>query len=112
MATSEIEETMKRLMAHKGVQAVVIVNNEGIPIRTSPAVRAALHPAARRHARAARREARGPRLTPPRFLELLPCQVLVLGDDDFLELSLADRALVVLHQEADPDAAPVADVEW
>ena len=52
----------------------------------------------------------GPRLTLPRFLELLPCQVLVLGDDDLLELSLADRALVVLHQEADPDAAPVADV--
>ena len=53
---------------------------------------------------------RGPRLTLPRFLELLPCQVPVLGDDDLLELSLADRALVVLHQEADPDAAPVADV--
>ena len=35
MATSEIEETMKRIQAHKGVIAVVIVNNEGIPIRFS-----------------------------------------------------------------------------
>ena len=37
MASSEVEETLKRLMAHKGVTSVVIVNGEGIPIRTSPA---------------------------------------------------------------------------
>jgi len=32
---SEIDETMKRLLAHKGVQTVVIFNNEGIVIRTA-----------------------------------------------------------------------------
>ncbi len=35
--SGEIEETMKRLVAHKGVQMAVIVNSDGIPIRTSPA---------------------------------------------------------------------------
>ena len=34
---SEVEECIKRLVAHKGVQQVVIVNYEGIPIRTYPA---------------------------------------------------------------------------
>lgn len=34
---SEIEETLKRLMSHKGVQAAVIINSEGIVIRTMPA---------------------------------------------------------------------------
>ena len=34
---AEIEETLKRLMAHKGVQMAVIVNSDGIPIRCSPA---------------------------------------------------------------------------
>ena len=35
--SSEIDETIKRLMAHKGILSVVIMNHEGIPIRTSPA---------------------------------------------------------------------------
>ena len=45
---SEIDETMKRLMAHKGVQAIVIINSDGIPIRTVPAMEpkdAVLYPA-------------------------------------------------------------------
>lgn len=29
---------MKRLMSHKGVQAAVLMNSEGIPIRTAPAM--------------------------------------------------------------------------
>ncbi|XP_060074479.1 dynein light chain roadblock-type 2-like [Ylistrum balloti] len=32
---AEIEETVKRICAHKGVQGIVIVNHEGIPIRTT-----------------------------------------------------------------------------
>ncbi|KAJ3367006.1 dynein light chain roadblock-type 2 [Allomyces macrogynus ATCC 38327] len=32
---SEVEETIKRLSAHKGVQGIVIVNSEGIPIRST-----------------------------------------------------------------------------
>lgn len=36
--TSEIEETMKRLTSHQGVQSIVIMNNEGVPIRTVPAM--------------------------------------------------------------------------
>ena len=32
---AEVEETLKRLQAHKGVQGVVIVNNDGIPIRST-----------------------------------------------------------------------------
>jgi len=32
---SEIEETLKRIQSHKGVIGVVIVNNEGIPIRST-----------------------------------------------------------------------------
>ena len=34
---SEIEETIKRIVTHKGIEAVVIVNTDGIPIRTWPA---------------------------------------------------------------------------
>lgn len=34
MAT-EVEETIKRIQAHKGVMGVIIVNHEGIPIKTS-----------------------------------------------------------------------------
>jgi dynein light chain roadblock-type len=30
-----VEETLKRLSAHKGVQGIVIVNSEGIPIRST-----------------------------------------------------------------------------
>ncbi|XP_033752758.1 dynein light chain roadblock-type 2-like isoform X2 [Pecten maximus] len=32
---AEIDETIKRISAHKGVLGTVIVNNEGIPIRTT-----------------------------------------------------------------------------
>ena len=31
----EVEETLKRLMSHKGVKGVLIMNSEGIPIRSS-----------------------------------------------------------------------------
>ena len=31
----EAEETIKRIKSHKGVQAVLIVNNEGVPIYSS-----------------------------------------------------------------------------
>ncbi|XP_077282993.1 dynein light chain roadblock [Arctopsyche grandis] len=34
MAT-EIEDTLKRIHAHKGVVGTIIVNSEGIPIKTS-----------------------------------------------------------------------------
>ena len=34
MSTSEIEETMNRLKAHKGVESIIIYNSEQIPIRT------------------------------------------------------------------------------
>jgi dynein light chain roadblock-type len=32
---SEVEETIKRLSSHKGVEGIVIVNMDGIPIRTT-----------------------------------------------------------------------------
>mmetsp|Transcript_21961 Transcript_21961/g.30514 ORF Transcript_21961/g.30514 Transcript_21961/m.30514 type:complete len:98 (+) Transcript_21961:176-469(+) len=32
---SDVEETMKRINSHKGVQGIIIVNNDGIPIRTT-----------------------------------------------------------------------------
>ncbi|XP_063217024.1 dynein light chain roadblock-type 2 [Bacillus rossius redtenbacheri] len=32
---SEVEETMKRIQSHKGVFGTIVVNSEGIPIRTS-----------------------------------------------------------------------------
>uniref|UniRef100_A0A6T8N3X4 Dynein light chain roadblock n=1 Tax=Hemiselmis andersenii TaxID=464988 RepID=A0A6T8N3X4_HEMAN len=32
---SEVEETLRRLKEHKGVKGVVIVNQDGIPIRTT-----------------------------------------------------------------------------
>jgi len=32
---SEIEDTLKRIQSHKGVLGVVILNSEGIPIRTT-----------------------------------------------------------------------------
>ncbi|XP_069112629.1 dynein light chain roadblock-type 2-like isoform X1 [Argopecten irradians] len=34
MAT-DVEETLKRIQAHKGVIGIIVVNAEGIPIRTS-----------------------------------------------------------------------------
>ena len=35
MSSFEAEETIKRIKSHKGVQAVLIVNNEGVPIYSS-----------------------------------------------------------------------------
>jgi len=32
---SEVEETFKRIQAHKGVIGIIVVNQEGIPIRTT-----------------------------------------------------------------------------
>jgi len=32
---SEVEETLKRIQAHKGVVGVIVVNSEGIPVRTT-----------------------------------------------------------------------------
>ncbi|NXJ93151.1 DLRB2 protein, partial [Corythaixoides concolor] len=32
---AEVEETLKRIQAHKGVIATVVVNPEGIPLRTT-----------------------------------------------------------------------------
>lgn len=32
---SEVEETLKRIQSHKGVTGVIVVNQEGIPIRTT-----------------------------------------------------------------------------
>jgi len=32
---SEVEETLKRLVAHKGVIGTIIVNSEGIPIKST-----------------------------------------------------------------------------
>ena len=32
---SEVEETIKRISSHKGVIGIIVVNQEGIPIRTT-----------------------------------------------------------------------------
>ncbi|KDR18463.1 dynein light chain roadblock-type 2 [Zootermopsis nevadensis] len=32
---SEVEETMKRIQSHKGVLGTIVVNSEGIPIKTT-----------------------------------------------------------------------------
>ncbi|XP_013775992.1 dynein light chain roadblock-type 2-like [Limulus polyphemus] len=32
---SEVEETLKRIQTHKGVIGIIIVNSEGIPIKTT-----------------------------------------------------------------------------
>ena len=32
---TEVEETLKRIQSHKGVTGVIVVNSEGIPIRTT-----------------------------------------------------------------------------
>ncbi|CAI9744501.1 dynein light chain roadblock-type 2 [Octopus vulgaris] len=32
---SEVEETLKRIQSHKGVQGIIVINQEGIPIRTT-----------------------------------------------------------------------------
>ncbi|GLV44656.1 roadblock [Carabus blaptoides fortunei] len=33
--SSEVEETMKRIQSHKGVVGTIVVNSEGIPIKTT-----------------------------------------------------------------------------
>mmetsp|Transcript_3032 Transcript_3032/g.2688 ORF Transcript_3032/g.2688 Transcript_3032/m.2688 type:complete len:99 (+) Transcript_3032:142-438(+) len=33
--SSEVEETLKRIQSHKGVKGVLIINNDGLPIRSS-----------------------------------------------------------------------------
>lgn len=32
---SEVEETLKRIQSHKGVLGIIVINQEGIPIRTT-----------------------------------------------------------------------------
>ncbi|RMX43049.1 hypothetical protein pdam_00015293, partial [Pocillopora damicornis] len=32
---SEVEESLKRIQSHKGVLGIIVVNSEGIPIRTT-----------------------------------------------------------------------------
>ena len=32
---SEVEETLKRLVGHKGVIGTIVVNNEGVPIKST-----------------------------------------------------------------------------
>jgi len=34
-STSEVDETLARIKSHKGVEAVIIVNSQGVPIRPS-----------------------------------------------------------------------------
>uniref|UniRef100_A0A4W4DYP3 Dynein light chain roadblock n=1 Tax=Electrophorus electricus TaxID=8005 RepID=A0A4W4DYP3_ELEEL len=33
--SAEVEETLKRIQSQKGVQAIIIVNAEGIPVKTT-----------------------------------------------------------------------------
>lgn len=33
--STEVEETIKRIQSHKGVKGVIIMTNEGVPIRSS-----------------------------------------------------------------------------
>ncbi|KAG5189309.1 putative flagellar outer dynein arm light chain LC7 [Tribonema minus] len=33
--SSEVEETLKRIQSHRGVKGVLIINQEGIPIRSN-----------------------------------------------------------------------------
>jgi len=33
--SSEIEETLKRIQGHKGVIGLIVINSEGIPVRTT-----------------------------------------------------------------------------
>lgn len=35
MDTAQVEETVKRLSSHKGVQGVLVVNGDGVPIRST-----------------------------------------------------------------------------
>jgi len=46
---SEVEDTIKRLAAHKGVTGIIIVNCEGIPVRTTFDNSTSLHYATQMH---------------------------------------------------------------
>ncbi|CAF0724530.1 unnamed protein product [Adineta steineri] len=35
MTQAEVDDTLKRIHEHKGVQGYIIINNDGIPIRTT-----------------------------------------------------------------------------
>ena len=35
MASNEVEEAVKRINSHKGVMGVLVVNYDGVPIKTS-----------------------------------------------------------------------------
>ncbi|KAF0034715.1 dynein light chain roadblock-type 1 isoform X1 [Scophthalmus maximus] len=35
MDLAEVEETLKRIQSQKGVQGIIIVNSEGIPVKTT-----------------------------------------------------------------------------
>lgn len=32
---SEVEDTLKRIQSHRGVQGLIVINSEGIPVRTT-----------------------------------------------------------------------------
>ncbi len=32
---SEVEETLKRIQSHRGVEGILIVNNDGVPIKST-----------------------------------------------------------------------------
>ena len=40
---SEVEETLKRINSHKGIQGIVIMNNDAIPIRSTLENKTAQH---------------------------------------------------------------------
>ena len=42
-AMSEVEETLKRINSHKGIQGIVIMNNDAIPIRSTLENKTAQH---------------------------------------------------------------------
>jgi len=35
MASNEVEEAIKRIMSHKGVVGLIVINHEGIPIKST-----------------------------------------------------------------------------
>ena len=35
MASNDVEEAVKRINSHKGVQGIVIINSDGVPIRST-----------------------------------------------------------------------------
>ncbi|KAJ8303044.1 hypothetical protein KUTeg_019440 [Tegillarca granosa] len=46
---AEVEEVCKRLMSHKGVEGVIIINQEGIPIKSTLEKNATIHHSAHLH---------------------------------------------------------------